>query len=78
MRTNGRYTTKTDPLTGFYRTGCCGTGPDDLGVHVVCAQVTAEFLAFSRTRGNGLSMPRLEYGIHETWLPEAVQRKGRP
>jgi uncharacterized protein (DUF2237 family) len=53
----------TVPLTGFYRTGCCDTGPDDLGVHVVCAQVTAEFLAFSRSRGNDLSTPRPEYGF---------------
>lgn len=51
------------PLTGFYRTGCCDTGPDDPGVHVVCAQVTAEFLAFSRSRGNDLSTPRPEYGF---------------
>jgi uncharacterized protein (DUF2237 family) len=52
-----------DPLTGFYRTGCCDTGPDDVGVHVVCAQVTAEFLAFSRSRGNDLITPRPEYGF---------------
>lgn len=51
------------PLTGFYRTGCCDTGPDDQGLHVVCAQVTAEFLAFSRSRGNDLSTPRPEYGF---------------
>ncbi|MFQ3664378.1 MAG: DUF2237 domain-containing protein [Chloroflexaceae bacterium] len=53
----------TDPLTGFYRTGCCDTGPDDLGLHVVCARVTAEFLAFSRSRGNDLITPRPEYGF---------------
>jgi uncharacterized protein (DUF2237 family) len=47
----------TSPLTGFYRTGYCDTGAGDLGVHVVCAQVTAEFLAFSRSRGNDLSTP---------------------
>lgn len=51
------------PLTGFYRTGCCDTGLDDVGIHVVCAQVTAEFLAFSRSRGNDLSTPRPEYGF---------------
>ena len=45
------------PLTGFYRSGCCETGPDDVGAHVVCARVTAEFLAFSRASGNDLSMP---------------------
>ena len=56
-------TCSTAPLTGFYRSGCCETGPDDLGVHVVCAQVTAEFLAFSRSRGNDLSTPRPEYGF---------------
>ena len=47
-----------DPLTGFYRDGCCNTGPDDLGAHVVCARMTAEFLDFSRSRGNDLSTPR--------------------
>ena len=47
-----------DPLTGFYRNGCCDTGGDDLGVHTVCAEVTAEFLAFSKARGNDLSTPR--------------------
>ena len=52
-----------DPLTGFYRTGCCDTGPDDVGLHVVCAQVTAEFLAFSRSRGNDLSTPQLAHGF---------------
>ena len=49
------------PLTGFYRTGCCETGPDDLGQHTVCVRATAEFLAFSRERGNDLSTPRPEY-----------------
>ncbi len=49
------------PLTGFYRDGCCETGPDDLGTHVVCAVMTADFLAFSRARGNDLSTPRPEY-----------------
>jgi uncharacterized protein (DUF2237 family) len=53
----------TDPMTGFYRTGCCDTGPEDGGVHTVCAQVTAEFLAFSVERGNDLSTPRPEYGF---------------
>lgn len=51
------------PLTGFLRTGCCETGPDDLGVHTVCAQVTAEFLDFSRRAGNDLSTPMPEYGF---------------
>ena len=44
----------TSPRTGFYRDGCCNTGPEDLGLHVVCVQVTAEFLAFARSRGNDL------------------------
>lgn len=48
------------PLTGFFRNGCCETGPDDLGLHTVCAVMTAEFLAFSRRAGNDLSTPRLE------------------
>jgi len=49
------------PLTGFFRDGCCHTGPSDQGRHVVCAQVSAEFLAFSRSRGNDLSTPRPEF-----------------
>jgi uncharacterized protein (DUF2237 family) len=53
----------TDPITGFYRTGCCDTGGDDSGVHTVCARMTAEFLEFSRERGNDLSSPRPEYGF---------------
>ena len=47
----------TSPMTGFYRNGKCDTGPDDRGVHVVCAQVTEEFLAFTKMRGNDLSTP---------------------
>ena len=47
-----------DPLTGFYRDGCCETGPDDVGTHVVCAVMTAEFLDFTKSRGNDLSTPR--------------------
>ncbi len=47
----------TDPMTGFYRDGCCTTGPGDLGVHVVCAEVTAEFLSFSKAAGNDLTTP---------------------
>lgn len=52
-----------DPLTGFYRDGCCNTGPDDFGNHTVCTVVTDEFLAFSRSRGNDLSTPRPEFGF---------------
>ncbi|MEM1055635.1 MAG: DUF2237 domain-containing protein [Bacteroidota bacterium] len=47
-----------DPMTGFYRDGCCHTGPDDHGTHVVCAVMTDAFLEFSRERGNGLITPR--------------------
>lgn len=50
-----------DPLTGFFRDGCCSTGPQDVGSHTVCARVTAEFLAYSGSRGNDLSTPRPEY-----------------
>jgi uncharacterized protein len=52
-----------DPLTGFYRDGCCNTGPDDEGCHAVCILVTAEFLKFSRERGNDLSTPRPDWGF---------------
>jgi uncharacterized protein (DUF2237 family) len=48
------------PLTGFFRNGYCVTGPDDIGRHIVCAEMTAEFLAFSKSRGNDLSTPRPE------------------
>ena len=46
-----------EPLTGFFRTGCCDTGPDDHGRHTVCAVMTKEFLLFSKTRGNDLITP---------------------
>jgi uncharacterized protein len=49
------------PLTGFYRSGCCHTGAEDLGLHTVCVEVTAEFLAFSKSRGNDLSTPMPEF-----------------
>jgi uncharacterized protein (DUF2237 family) len=52
-----------DPLTGFYRNGCCDTGGDDHGVHVVCAIMTDAFLAFSASRGNDLSTPAPQYGF---------------
>ena len=57
-----------DPLTGFYRDGCCNTGYDDPGMHVVCVRVTREFLAFSKKRGNDLTTP----------LPEAAFPGLRP
>jgi uncharacterized protein (DUF2237 family) len=47
----------TSPMTGFYRNGTCDTGPDDSGIHVVCAEVTEEFLSFTKARGNDLSTP---------------------
>ena len=50
-----------DPLTGFYRDGFCRTGPGDHGLHTVCALMTAEFLEFSRSRGNDLVTPVPEY-----------------
>jgi len=49
------------PLTGYFRNGCCATAPGDFGSHTVCAEMTAEFLAFSKARGNDLSTPRPEY-----------------
>lgn len=53
----------TRPLTGFYRNGRCDTGAEDRGLHIVCARMTAEFLTFSRQRGNDLSTPVPEYGF---------------
>lgn len=51
------------PVTGYFRDGCCSAGPGDRGQHWVCARVTAEFLAFSKARGNDLSTPRPEFGF---------------
>lgn len=53
----------TAPVTGFFRDGCCNTGPMDQGLHTVCALMTAEFLAYSKYLGNDLSTPRPEYGF---------------
>ena len=53
----------TSPMTGFYRTGSCETGPEDRGAHVVCARVTEEFLAFTRANGNDLSTPVPAFGF---------------
>lgn len=53
----------TSPITGFFRNGCCDTGPMDQGLHTVCAIMTAEFLAMSKYLGNDLSTPRPEYGF---------------
>jgi uncharacterized protein (DUF2237 family) len=52
-----------EPLTGFYRDGCCATGPEDVGSHTVCAVMTAEFLEFSASVGNDLATPRPEWGF---------------
>ena len=51
----------TDPMTGFFRDGCCATGPEDQGSHTICAVVTAEFLTHQRSIGNDLSTPMPEY-----------------
>jgi uncharacterized protein (DUF2237 family) len=52
-----------EPLTGFFRDGCCRTGPDDAGVHTVCALMTADFLKFTVAAGNDLVTPRPEWGF---------------
>ncbi len=52
-----------DPLTGFTRSGCCETGPQDAGSHTVCTIMTTEFLAFSKSRGNDLSTPAPQWGF---------------
>lgn len=53
----------TQPMTGFYRNGCCDTGPADQGLHTVCAVMSDEFLAMSKYLGNDLSTPRPEFGF---------------
>jgi uncharacterized protein (DUF2237 family) len=52
-----------DPMTGFYRDGCCNTDYDDTGIHTVCVRVSAKFLAFSKQRGNDLSTPMPQFGF---------------
>ncbi len=52
-----------DPLTGFYRNGCCETGEDDKGKHTVCAVMTEDFLEFTKQQGNDLSSPRPQFGF---------------
>ena len=52
-----------DPVTGFFRNGCCETGPHDVGMHTVCAVMTAEFLSYSKSVGNDLSTPRPDLGF---------------
>jgi len=51
------------PRTGFFRNGCCDTGPEDIGSHTVCVEVTDEFLEFSKMRGNDLSTPHPDFGF---------------
>lgn len=51
------------PMTGFYRNGCCDTGGDDLGMHTICVEVTHEFLEFARAQGNDLISPAPQYGF---------------
>src|SRR5689334_17524299 len=67
----------TDPMTGFFRDGCCGTGPEDRGSHTICAVVTSEFLDHQRGIGNDLSTPVPEYqfpGLHpgDRWCVTAA------
>ena len=52
-----------DPLTGFYRDGCCATGPEDVGSHTICSIMTTEFLEFSLRAGNDLSTPKPDWGF---------------
>jgi uncharacterized protein (DUF2237 family) len=66
-----------DPMTGFYRDGCCSTGLEDVGSHTICAVVTAEFLGHQRSIGNDLVTPRPEYRFPglvpgERWCVTAV------
>jgi uncharacterized protein (DUF2237 family) len=56
-------TCSTRPMTGFFRNGCCETSHEDTGMHTVCAVMTADFLAFSKSVGNDLSTPRPEFGF---------------
>ncbi len=53
----------TDPMTGFYRTGCCETGEEDQGRHLICAVMTDSFLEFSKSKGNDLSTPHPDWGF---------------
>ena len=53
----------TEPMTGFFRDGCCNASAEDMGVHTVCAEMTEEFLAFSKNAGNDLSTPHPQFGF---------------
>lgn len=80
----------TSPMTGFFRTGSCETGPDDAGVHTVCATLTGEFLAFTKSVGNDLSTPMPQFGFQglkpgqrwclcaDRWLEAEVAGKAPP
>ncbi len=52
-----------NPMTGFFRDGCCNTGDEDVGSHSVCVRITREFLEFSRFQGNDLSTPKPQFGF---------------
>ncbi|PSR06336.1 MAG: DUF2237 domain-containing protein [Bacteroidetes bacterium SW_10_40_5] len=56
-------TCSTEPMTGFYRDGCCKTDEDDIGNHTVCSVMTEEFLEFTKQQGNDLSTPRPQFGF---------------
>ncbi len=60
---NELQTCCTQPMTGFFRTGVCVTGPQDLGTHVICARLSAEFLTFTKSQGNDLSTPNPAYNF---------------
>jgi uncharacterized protein (DUF2237 family) len=60
-------------MTGFYRDGCCNTGQEDVGSHTVCAVMTAEFLAFSKSRGNDLATPMPAFGFPRAMYPAPAQ-----
>ena len=60
------------PVTGFFRDGCCNTSPEDVGVHTVCVVMTAEFLEFSKVRGNDLSTPRWREALEAGRAPRVV------
>jgi uncharacterized protein (DUF2237 family) len=63
VRGGALATCSTDPMTGFFRDGCCNTNEQDAGSHTVCIEASAEFLEFSKARGNDLSTPMPDYGF---------------
>ncbi|HEX4192534.1 MAG TPA: DUF2237 domain-containing protein [Stellaceae bacterium] len=77
------------PMTGFFRNGCCDTSAEDVGSHTVCVVMTAEFLAFSKARGNDLSTPMPDFGfpglvpgdrwcLCAPWWQEALEADSAP